>query len=108
VNAASQAATTVLPGNTGVAAVIAPLDTSGGYAPGGVSVNVERTGATLTSAAPTTTVITTPLLDAATRDVEARTLRQRARGEQPRVIGIAPRTDNDRTDQMPDDRIIRY
>jgi hypothetical protein len=50
----------------------------------------------------------TPLLDQATRNAEQRVARQRAAGEPPRIIGIAPRTNADRTDEMPDDPIIRY
>jgi hypothetical protein len=50
----------------------------------------------------------TPLLDQATRNAERRVARQRAAGEPPRIIGIAPRTNADRTDEMPDDPIIRY
>jgi hypothetical protein len=50
----------------------------------------------------------TPTYDLATRAATARDLNRRARGETPRVYGIAPRTNNDRTDQMPDDPVIRY
>ena len=38
----------------------------------------------------------------------AKALNRRAKGQAPRIIGIAPRTDVDRTDQMPDDPVIRY
>jgi len=38
----------------------------------------------------------------------ARDARRRAQVNEPRVIGIAPRTDRDLTWQMPDDPIIRY
>ncbi|HET7546677.1 MAG TPA: hypothetical protein VFJ86_02850 [Usitatibacter sp.] len=50
----------------------------------------------------------TPLLDQATRRAEQRMQRERAAGAAPRIIGIAPRTNVDRTDEMPDDPIIRY
>jgi hypothetical protein len=50
----------------------------------------------------------TPLLDRATRNAEQREAHRRASGNPPRIIGIAPRTDADRTDEMPDDPIIRY
>jgi len=52
--------------------------------------------------------VRTPLLDEAARNVQARDARRKATGTQPRVIGIAPRTDRDLTDQMPDDPIVRY
>jgi hypothetical protein len=51
---------------------------------------------------------TPPLLDQATRRAEQRMQRERAAGAAPRIIGIAPRTNVDRTDEMPDDPIIRY
>ena len=50
----------------------------------------------------------TPLLNAVTAQEVRKEQRQRASGSEPRVIGIAPRTNADRTDQMPDDPIIRY
>lgn len=50
----------------------------------------------------------TPLFDEVAREGLAREQRRRARGEEPRVYGIAPRTENDLTWQIPDDRIIRY
>ena len=50
----------------------------------------------------------TPLLDQATIEAQRREESRRASGEQPRIIGIAPRTNADRTDEMPDDPIIRY
>jgi hypothetical protein len=81
----------------------------------GVNANGERTGATLggfgamQQGIPTTsTSVSTPLLDATTRSATAREINRRNRGQSGTVHGIAPRTDNDRTDQMPDDRIIRY
>ena len=59
-------------------------------------------------ATPSYTIINTPLLDQAAREGRAKEARRRPRGEEPRVYGIAPRTDNDLTWQMPDDRVIRY
>jgi hypothetical protein len=50
----------------------------------------------------------TPLFDQAAREGRAKEARRRARGEEPRVYGIAPNTERDLTHQMPDDRIIRY
>ena len=50
----------------------------------------------------------TPLFDQVAREGLAREQRRRARGEEPRIIGIAPRTEADLSWQMPDDRIIRY
>ena len=50
----------------------------------------------------------TPIFDEVAREGRAKERARRARGEEPRIIGIAPRTDVDRTHQMPDDPIIRY
>ncbi len=50
----------------------------------------------------------TPLFDQVAREGLAKGQRRRARGEEPRIIGIAPRTDADLSWQMPDDKIIRY
>jgi hypothetical protein len=50
----------------------------------------------------------TPLFDQAAREGRAREARRRAKGDEPRVYGIAPNTERDLTWQMPDDRIIRY
>lgn len=57
---------------------------------------------------PTISIINTPTLDQAAREGRAREQARKARGIEPRVYGIAPRTENDLTWQMPDDRIIRY
>jgi hypothetical protein len=57
-------------------------------------------------AVPATTA--TPLLNQVTATEINKEQRQRAEGRTPRVIGIAPRTNVDRTSQMPDDPIIRY
>ena len=73
----------------------------GGTAVGGTAIAVSpRAGGANGSA--------TPLLDQATRNAEQREAHRRASGNSPRIIGIAPRTDADRTDEMPDDPIIRY
>jgi len=58
--------------------------------------------------AQSSTVPSTPIFDQAAREGRARDARRRAQGNEPRVIGIAPRTDRDLTWQMPDDPIIRY
>lgn len=58
--------------------------------------------------APEARTLSTPLLDQATREAQARETRRRYAKDEPRIIGIAPNTDRDLTDQMPDDRIIRY
>lgn len=50
----------------------------------------------------------TPLFDQAAREGRAKEASRRARGEEPRIYGIAPNTERDLTWQMPDDRIIRY
>ena len=49
-----------------------------------------------------------PRFDQAAREGRAKEQRRRASGNEPRVYGIAPRTDRDLTWQMPDDPIIRY
>jgi hypothetical protein len=50
----------------------------------------------------------TPLFDQVAREGREKEARRRARGDEPRVYGIAPNTERDLTWQMPDDRIIRY
>lgn len=50
----------------------------------------------------------TPIFDAVAARALARQQARRARGDQPRIIGMAPRTERDLTHQMPDDPIIRY
>jgi len=50
----------------------------------------------------------TPLFDQVAREGRAKEADRRARGEEPRIYGIAPNTEADLTWQMPDDRIIRY
>ncbi|HUP97713.1 MAG TPA: hypothetical protein VM073_07225 [Usitatibacter sp.] len=52
--------------------------------------------------------VATPIFDEVAREGRAKERARRAQGNEPRIIGIAPRTDVDRTHQMPDDPIIRY
>jgi len=77
---------------------------------GGVLISGSGQGpiSTTTPNQGTTSVTQTPLFDQAAREGQAREARRRARGDEPRVYGIAPRTDRDLTSQMPDDPIIRY
>lgn len=100
----------IVPGNSGFAPVIPtdangnpinPMPNANGTANGQTQAN---SGANVTS----TTIISTPLLDEATKNAIAREQRRRAQGKQPTIIGIAPRTNADKTDQMPDDKVIRY
>lgn len=78
----------------------------------GVNVVGERVpvplGAPVQQPSPSFTIINTPTFDQAARDGRAKEQARRARGQEPRVYGIAPRTENDLTHQMPDDKIIRY
>jgi hypothetical protein len=96
------------------AGAVAPVDVIGGVggSVGGGYAAPAYSGGNTTIVAPGRTLANggtaTPLLDQATRNAEQRIARERATGRTPRVIGIAPRTDADRTDQMPDDPIIRY
>lgn len=104
-NGAGQAANAATLGAT--PGIIVP-DFVGGYLGGGPY------GVAPVGASASTTVIAsnptaaTPLLDQVTRNEERREARRRAEHREPRVIGIAPRTNADRTDEMPDDPIIRY
>ena len=86
---------------------VLPADMVGG---GGVAYGVATPGysstVNTTVAIPATTA--TPLLNQVTRTEIEKEARQRAQGRTPQVIGIAPRTNVDRTNQMPDDPIIRY
>lgn len=66
---------------------------------GGAAPNTLVTGNTLYAL---------PLYDATTKAATARDLRRRAARQEPRIIGLAPRTNADLAYQMPDDRIIRY
>lgn len=77
----------------------------------GVNVVGERVPATngaVPPASPSFTIINTPTFDQAAREGRAKEQARKARGQEPRVYGIAPRTENDLTHQMPDDKIIRY
>jgi len=90
---------------------VAPVDfTGGGFAygmgGGGAATPTYSGGTSTTVAIPATTP--TPLLNQVTASEINKEARQRAQGREPRVIGIAPRGGVDRTNQMPDDPIIRY
>jgi hypothetical protein len=93
----------LLPGSTG--AVVLPTDANGNPVAGNPStqqtVVVQQPQALQQRAA-------TPLFDQVAREGRAKDARRRAQGNEPRVYGIAPRTDRDLTYQMPDDPIIRY
>ena len=89
--------------------ILLPGDLEGGYAgSAGPATAAAALGNGVQVSSGTAATVRTPLLDQVTRSETARAMRQRERGTTPRVIGIAPRTDNDRTDQMPDDPVIRY
>jgi len=92
-------------------AAAAPVtDVGGGVVGGGFygGGNAAIGGSAIAIAPPAPATSPTPLLDQVTRTEAVKQARRRAEGREPRVIGIAPRTDVDRTDQMPDDPIIRY
>jgi hypothetical protein len=91
----------VLPGGDDVTS--ASIGGVGSAQPG----NGGGTSAAATARAPLT-MSSTPLFDQAARSAAARESARRAQGRTPRIIGIAPNTDNDRTHEMPDDPIIRY
>jgi hypothetical protein len=98
----------VLPGNAGIGVVI-PTDASGTvYDANGNPLSVNNIAPAAASSTSTTTIVSTPLLDKATRDASAREARERRSGQEPRIIGIAPRTNADKVNQMPDDPVIRY
>jgi len=90
---------------TPTVAPVVDVGAGGGYLAGG---NAAMGGSSVTLAPPAPAATATPLLDQVTRTEALKQARRRAEGREPRVIGIAPRTDVDRTDQMPDDPIIRY
>ena len=77
----------------------------GGGSAGGQVVGVPATQSQQVTIAPATQ---TPLFNQVAREGRAKEAARRARGEEPRIYGIAPNTDRDLTHQMPDDRIIRY
>ena len=112
-NPAGNGVATIGPnGTTAGGSFVAPVDVTGG----GIAYGMAGGGAAAapgysasggaTVAVPATTP--TPLLNRVTNDEINKEARDRAQGRTPRVIGIAPRTDVDRTNQMPDDPIIRY
>lgn len=76
----------------------------------GVNANGERieTGSVASAPASAPAATPTPLFELTARQGAAKEAARRARGEEPRVYGIAPRTDRDLTRQMPDDPVIRY
>lgn len=78
-------------------AVVVP---DAGVARSAVAVNVNPSATSAVATRPPT-----PVFDDAARRGMEQVQRQARSG---RVYGQAPRTDNDRTDQMPDDPIIRY
>jgi hypothetical protein len=90
--------------------LVAPVGVTGagfGYGmAGGAATPSYSASPDTTVAVPATTP--TPLLNAVTNAEINKEARARAEGRTPRIIGIAPRTDVDRTNQMPDDPIIRY
>lgn len=114
IDAGSQNLGTVNPsgnnlGNTALAPGATVAATTGyvGAAPG-VNANGARVGNGGGNVAVITTPTPTPIFELTARQGAEREARRRARGEEPRVYGIAPRTDRDLTHQMPDDPIIRY
>jgi len=109
IDAGSQNLGTVNPsgtnlGNTELVPGVAVGGTTGSAGTaGGANANGER----IVNGASTATT-PTPIFDLTARQGAEREARRRDRGEEPRVYGIAPRTDRDLTRQMPDDPIIRY
>jgi hypothetical protein len=78
----------------------------------GVNANGERVGSGGADFRAASNVVVaptpTPIFNQAAARGAARDAVRRARGDEPRIIGLAPRTDRDLTHQMPDDPIIRY
>lgn len=114
IDAGSQNLGTVNPaganvGNTALVPGVTIGGTTGVASGTGVNANGERiaggTGSTVVANSASTP---TPIFELTARQGAEREARRRARGEEPRVYGIAPRTDRDLTHQMPDDPIIRY
>jgi hypothetical protein len=97
----------IVPGNLGFTG-LAPTDANGNPIVGNPSGNVVVQVAPNSAATGGTTITATPLLDEVTRAATARELARRNQKKEPRIIGIAPRTDADKTNQMPDDPVIRY
>jgi hypothetical protein len=109
IDAGSQNLGTVNPsgtnlGNTALVPGVAVGATTGVVGTAGVNANGQRVGVVVAEEA----TPPTPLFELTARQGAEREARRRARGEEPRVYGIAPRTDRDLTHQMPDDPIIRY
>lgn len=82
--------------------------------PSGVNANGERVGSGGADFRAASNVVVapapapTPIFNQAAARGAARDAARRARGDEPRIIGLAPRTDRDLSHQMPDDPIIRY
>ena len=89
-----------LPGSTG--ALVLPASGLEGQAGTQQNVVIQQPQPVLQQRA------ATPMFDEVAREGRAKERARKARGEEPRIIGIAPRTDRDLTHQMPDDPIIRY
>lgn len=102
IDAGSQNLGTANPSGANTTALVPGVIVGGPSAPG-VGTNVERGSIAVETATPPT-----PLFELTARQGAEREARRRGRGEEPRVYGIAPRTDRDLTHQMPDDPIIRY
>ena len=107
---AGQEGTTGLPGGTSVGGVgvLGFGTTDMATAGGSVTANGERSGSPVFTGQANPNMTPTPLFNATAAQGAAREARRRARGEEPRIFGIAPRTDRDLTHQMRDDPIIRY
>ena len=108
----SSSDTTTPPATTTPSTTATP-DTSNDTNPAApVSVNPVLTPVvtpvTVVALAPPPAPAPTPLFELTARQGAAKEASRRARGEEPRVYGIAPRTDRDLTRQMPDDPVIRY
>lgn len=114
IDAGSQNLGTVNPaganvGNTALVPGVTIGGTTGMVSGTGVNANGERiAGGSGSAVAANTASTPTPIFELTAREGAAREARRRARGEEPRVYGIAPRTERDLTHQMPDDPIIRY
>ena len=91
-------------GSTGTVVPDGTVSVIGGSTGSGV-VGVPATQSQQVTIAP---AAPTPLFDQVAREGREKEARRRARGDEPRVYGIAPNTERDLTWQMPDDRIIRY
>jgi hypothetical protein len=96
---------TVLPG-VGFGATTIAADTGAGINASGERIGMADARSAVAAGNGASTP--TPLFELTARQGAAREARRRARGEEPRIIGIAPRTDRDLTHEMPDDPIIRY